>query len=343
MDRIQKIILISIISIAAISWVLSKDQPDMMADMMNYNPVAISLFTTSWTIGMAAMMFPAITPMVLLYTRLIKRGNSSSDGDDDTVGKDMASSQYSIFVEHGDDDIGKPTKKAKRSSLPSLSFFTSSVNIIFFVASYVLVWAVTGIVLLLIWSIPVNYFFMHFEIGQQQHHQLQTVYGILLIISGLYQFSSLKTKCLRYCESPFSFFMRRWRSGSIGAIRMGTYHGLYCLGCCWPYFLIMVALGWMNLLWMALFAGVIFGEKIWSKGIWIARSVGLGLAIVGIMAIFGLIIITPTGISNSSLNRADDDMHTGSMHMNTDMSKNKDGLPDLKKSTPAVMPNMDNM
>ena len=95
MDRMQKIILISIISIAAISWILSKDQPDMMGAMMNYNPVAISLFTISWTIGMAAMMFPAITPMVLLYNRLIKR----SDGDNDTAGKGLASSQYSIFVE----------------------------------------------------------------------------------------------------------------------------------------------------------------------------------------------------------------------------------------------------
>src|SRR5215831_11332985 len=303
MDRIQKIILLSIISIAAISWMLSKDQPDMMAAMMNYNPIAISLFTISWTIGMAAMMFPAITPMVLLYTRLIKRSNSDTDGDDDTVGKGMASSQYSIFVEHGDDDTDKTTKKAKKSSL---SLPSSSVNIIFFVGSYLLVWAVTGIVLLLIWSIPVNYFFMHFEIGQQQHHQLQIVYGIVLVIAGLYQFSSLKTKCLRYCESPLSFFMRRWRSGSIGAIRMGTYHGLYCLGCCWPYFLVMVPLGWMNLLWMALFAGVIFGEKVWSKGIWIARSVGLGLAIIGIMTIFGLIIITPTGISNSYPNTTND-------------------------------------
>ena len=155
MDRIQKIILLSIISIAAISWMLSKDQPDMMAAMMNYNPIAISLFTISWTIGMAAMMFPAITPMVLIYTRLIKRGNSSSDGDDDTVGKGMASSQYSIFVEHGDDDTDKTTKKAKKSSL---SLPSSSVNIIFFVGSYLLVWAVTGIVLLLIWSIPVTIF-----------------------------------------------------------------------------------------------------------------------------------------------------------------------------------------
>jgi hypothetical protein len=113
MDRIQKIIFISIISIATISWVLSKDQPDMMVAMMNYNPVAISLFTISWTIGMAAMMFPAITPMVLLYTRLIKRSNSSGDGDDDTVGKGTASSQYSIFVERGDDDAGKTIKGAK--------------------------------------------------------------------------------------------------------------------------------------------------------------------------------------------------------------------------------------
>src|SRR5215831_12333055 len=95
----------------------------------------------------------------------------------------------------------------------------------------------------------------------------------------------------------------------------------------------MVVLGWMNLLWMALFAGVIFGEKIWSKGICIARSVGLGLVIVGIMAIFGLIILTPTGISNSYPYTTNDDMHTGSMNMNTDMSKNKDMLPNIKKST----------
>ena len=81
-----------------------------------------------------------------------------------------------------------------------------------------------------------------------------------------------------------------------------------------------------------------------SKGIRIARSVGLALAIVGIMAIFGLIIITPTGISNNIItNRTDDDMHTGSMNMDTDISKIKNVLPNIKKSTPTVMPNMNNM
>ena len=53
MDKIQKAILISIISIAALSWVLSKDQFDMMKAMMTNDPIALSLFTASWTVGMA--------------------------------------------------------------------------------------------------------------------------------------------------------------------------------------------------------------------------------------------------------------------------------------------------
>ena len=46
--------------------------------MLTLNPIAISIFTVSWTIGMAAMMFPAIVPMVVLYNRLIV-GNNDND------------------------------------------------------------------------------------------------------------------------------------------------------------------------------------------------------------------------------------------------------------------------
>jgi predicted metal-binding membrane protein len=342
MDKIQKVILLSIISIAAISWIISKDQQDMMISMMNYNPIAISLFTINWTIGMAAMMFPAITPMVLLYSRLIKKSSSAGSNRDNALGKGTNFSRSSIFVEHHDnnDDDDHAVKREKRITIATtittslISIFTNSINIIFFVSSYILVWAMTGIVLLLVWSIPTNYFFMHFGTSQ-----LQIVYGIVLIISGIYQFSPLKTKCLGYCESPLSFFMRRWRNGTIGAAKMGIYHGLYCLGCCWPYFLLMVALGWMNLLWMALFAAVIFGEKIWSKGIWIARSAGVGLAIVGSMTIFGIIIIPTIDYMNDNNNlsykRTNDSMYMDNMNM--DKSKN---LNPKKVSLIMAMPNM---
>jgi hypothetical protein len=75
----------------------------------------------------------------------------------------------------------------------------------------------------------------------------------------------------------------------------------------------MIALGWMNILWMGLFAGIIFGEKMWSRGgIWIARSTGIGLAIIGIMAMLGLVTI-PAGMNNMSDNN---DMHTSNLSQN---------------------------
>ena len=291
MNTIQKAILISLISIAAISWVFSNYQPDMMKAMITYDPIAVSSFTISWTVGMAAMMFPTITPMVLLYNKLIR---ASGEGRDNT--KDDMS--HALVVEWDE---------STSRNLPS-PIFHSFLNIIF-VGSYLVIWAITGIALLLAWSILMNNLLIHFETRQQ----FQIVYGITLIGSGIYQFTSLKRKCLGYCESPKSFFMKRWGAGVVGARKMGTYHGLSCLGCCWPYFLIMVALGWMNLFWMGLFACIIFGEKMWSRGgIWIARSTGIGLAVIGIMTMFGFVTI-PAGTNNMG---DSNDMHTSNLSHN---------------------------
>ena len=267
--KVQKIILVSLISISLIAWLFSIKDPDMlimMEAMMTLNPIAISIFTISWTIGMAAMMFPAIVPMVVLYNRLI--------------------------IGNNDNHIDDSKQKNDNKQLPFLQLnFSFSVNYsiktILFVASYLLIWSLTGVLLLLSWSILMNNLLITSRILD-----LDIVYVILLIISGLYQFSSLKKKCLGYCESPLAFFTRRWKGNSTtGAIKMGTYHGLYCLGCCWPYFLLMVALGWMNIAWMGLFAGIIFGEKMWSKGIWISRFTGIAFAIVGILTVLGIITL----------------------------------------------------
>ena len=271
MYKVQKIILVFLIFISLIAWLFSIKDPDMlimMEAMLTLNPIAISIFTVSWTIGMAAMMFPAIVPMVVLYNRLII-GNNDNDNHIN--------------------DSKRINNNKQRQFLPLT--FSSSINYslktILFVASYLLIWSLTGILLLLSWSILMNNLLMTYRIID-----LDIVYGILLIISGIYQFSSLKRKCLGYCESPLAFFTTRWKGNStIGAIKMGTYHGLYCIGCCWPYFLLMVALGWMNIAWMLLFAGIIFGEKMWSKGIWISRFTGIAFAIVGILTILGIITL----------------------------------------------------
>jgi predicted metal-binding membrane protein len=273
MYRVQKIILISLIFTSLIAWLFSIRQSDMMETIMILNPIAVLIFTVSWTVGMAAMMFPAIVPMVLVYNQLIVGDNNSK--------------------------IYKQNNK-RRFTLIFLSI-CYSVKTIVFVASYLVVWSLTGILLLLSWSILTNNLFIIYGVNE-----LDIVYGFLLVISGVYQFSSLKRKCLGYCESPLAFFTKRWKGNSIiGTVKMGTYHGLYCLGCCWPYFLLMVALGWMNIAWMGLFAGIIFGEKIWSKGIWISRFTGVAFAIVGILTVSGIITLY-----NDSMN-----MDTMSMDM----------------------------
>src|SRR5918994_1508375 len=274
MDRVQKAVVISLITTSAIAWFASIDSPDMMVAMNTYNPLSISLFTASWTAGMAAMMFPAITPMVSMYNRLV------------TNKKNSRGNYSSVTIQEEKED------KATSSSFPSL-------RIILFVGSYLLVWALTGIALLLGWSAVMNSTIM--TTGNTVF--IQYLYGSLLIIAGAYQFTLLKTICIGYCESPMSFFMRRWRDGISGAFKMGVYHGIYCLGCCWAYFLLMIALGWMNLLWMGLFAGIIFGEKMWSRGIWIARAAGIGLTVVGILVAAGML---PSLVSSARLMTAED-------------------------------------
>ena len=326
MYKLQKIILLSLVTTSALAWVVSKDQPDMMKAMMTYDPITISLFTASWTVGMAAMMFPAISPMVLLYNRLIKSNNDTGSGS--SIGKDEVSSSL-VVEEKNNNDHNKHHS----------STFSYFLKMMLFVGCYLAVWALTGIVLLLAWSVPMN----TFVVMGIERKQLDVIYGVLLIIAGAYQFSPLKTRCIGYCESPLSFFMRRWRSGTIGAVKMGIYHGLYCLGCCWPYFLLMVSLGWMNLLWMGLFACVIFGEKIWSRGVWVARIAGIGLMTLGLIAIIlapnahSLLGVGDNNNKNSNSNttmnmKATIDMkkETGnSRHDNTSMNNNTQAMPSM--------------
>lgn len=283
MNLIQRIIIFSLISTAGLAWLLSTFQPDMMKVMNSYNPILITLYTATWTAGMAAMMFPAIIPMVLLYNKLIS--NNQSD-----------SSQEIVELK-----------------------FPYSFKLILFVGMYLVVWAVTGIVLLLGWSVPMNII-----VSMPANNNIGIIFGSILIISGIYQFTPLKNKCIGYCESPLSFFMRRWKSGMSGAIKMGAYHGLYCLGCCWPYFLIMVALGWMNLLWMGLFAVIIFGEKMWSRGIWIARGFGIALIILGISSIMGLITLHDSMMfMNMKSNSAEMEMSPNVMNHGVNESKSE--------------------
>ena len=70
-----------IISISLLTWLASIWQfKVMISSMMTYhqNPTVLYLFVVIWTAGMAAMMFPAIVPIILVYNRLISSNNATS-------------------------------------------------------------------------------------------------------------------------------------------------------------------------------------------------------------------------------------------------------------------------
>jgi predicted metal-binding membrane protein len=113
--------------------------------------------------------------------------------------------------------------------------------------------------------------------------------GAVLITAGLYQLTPLKQVCLDHCRSPFSFIMQHWHSGYGGALRMGIVHGLYCLGCCWALFAVLVAAGVMSLAWMLLLTLVVFAEKVLPGGHRLSQAVGVVLLLLGIVVAAGVV------------------------------------------------------
>jgi len=103
--------------------------------------------------------------------------------------------------------------------------------------------------------------------------------GIVLAVAGLFQFSSLKYRCLDKCRAPLSFVAMNWRGGqaSSQALMLGFHHGLYCVGCCWALMLLMFIVGTGNVGWMMLLGAVMAAEKNLPWGRRLAPVLGLGL------------------------------------------------------------------
>jgi predicted metal-binding membrane protein len=95
-----------------------------------------------------------------------------------------------------------------------------------------------------------------------------------LALAGAYQLTAAKQACLRHCESPLGFLMRRWRSGYGATLRLAAQHAGYCIGCCWGLMAILVAVGAMSLPWVVAITVVVFAEKMLPRGWWTARLVG---------------------------------------------------------------------
>ncbi len=98
--------------------------------------------------------------------------------------------------------------------------------------------------------------------------------------AGLFQFSSLKYRCLDKCRTPYGFVVERWRGAAPArdALRTGFDHGVFCVGCCWALMLLMFVVGMGNIGWMLALGAVMAAEKNlpWGKRL----SAPLGIALI---------------------------------------------------------------
>jgi len=106
--------------------------------------------------------------------------------------------------------------------------------------------------------------------------------GLILVAAGAYQFAPVKAACLTHCRSPLSYFLAHWQDGPVGGLRMGLAHGAYCLGCCWLVMLTALAMGVMNLAWMAVLTVIVVLEQTAAAGPWMSRLAGGALTAWGL-------------------------------------------------------------
>jgi predicted metal-binding membrane protein len=105
--------------------------------------------------------------------------------------------------------------------------------------------------------------------------------ALVLIVTGLFQWTPLKNACLRHCRSPIGFLLTEWRDGKRGAFQMGLHLGAYCVGCCWLLMMLLFVAGVMNLWWVSAITAFVLFEKVAPAGLWVARVTGILLLLWG--------------------------------------------------------------
>jgi len=164
-------------------------------------------------------------------------------------------------------EAGRPTKPADDTATA------------LFIAPYFLVWGAFGVAALLA--------LMAFGLLGAITGPFVFASAVTLVAAGVWQVTRTKEVCLTHCTSPMSFVMHHWRSGRIGAIRMGFRHSLYCIGCCWLFMLVLFISGSMSLVWMGGISVVIFAEKLGGRTLLFSRVIGLLLVALGVLAAVG--------------------------------------------------------
>lgn len=138
-----------------------------------------------------------------------------------------------------------------------------------FLLPYAMLWVTVGTGALGLWNVG-------------RDHPVFT--GTLVAAAGVYQLGGIKSRCLRWCRSPFGFLVRFGGDArSIrGAFSLGARHATICVGCCAGLMIGLTGAGIMSISWLAALGLLMFMEKTHRAGAGIAKASGVVLIALGI-------------------------------------------------------------
>ncbi len=221
--------------IAALAWVVTLTWAGPMGAGPGTMGLSLIGFLPVWVVMMAAMMFPSVAPMAIVWIRSV---------------------------------AARATTRERVVGIAS------------FLAGYLFVWSTFGIAVYVV-LVGVG------RLAEGAPGTARWVGAAAFALAGVYQLTPLKGACLRHCRTPVgSLFHYASYQGRGRDLRVGTHHGLYCVGCCWGLMIVVVAVGAMNLPAMVAIAGVILIEKVWRHGPAFSRTVGVSLLVLAALAPF---------------------------------------------------------
>jgi predicted metal-binding membrane protein len=217
---------------------------DMLISPVTWTPGHALVMFSMWWLMMIAMMLPSAAPMVLLHAAVTRKGFARAN------------------------DTG-PDCPSYRLHLTTTAF----------IAGYLSIWGAFSLVAVVAqWALERGELLSAMMISTSK-----LLSSGLLLGAGVWQLTPFKMGCLRNCRSPISFLSTHWHPGVVGALRMGTEHGVSCLGCCWFFMVLLFYGGVMNLIWIFGLALLILAEKMMPAGVVFGRVTGLLLITWGVL------------------------------------------------------------
>lgn len=105
--------------------------------------------------------------------------------------------------------------------------------------------------------------------------------------AAVYQFTPAKRACLTRCVSPRSVVgTTTGRPSRSSVIRESTQHALSCIGCCWAFMAVLIAVGLMNIAAMAILTVAIFVERHIKQWKLVSYAVGVLLIAAAVLTPF---------------------------------------------------------